>query len=128
MDPRVTIASADLKAQHDYSMNCYNAYHELQSMRESIEAQLNGKKKLKKSQYTALNEMVGEGKPENPDIIYGSITERPNETIVGLQDKFLYMQLVFQNADAKPTQQAIEGLKRLQAIKIEMEKKRAELR
>ncbi|HCM75194.1 MAG TPA: glycoside hydrolase [Cytophagales bacterium] len=128
MDPRVTITSADLKAQHDYSMDCYNAYHELQSMRESIEAQLNGKKKLKKSQYIALNEMVGEGKPENPDIIYGSITERPNETIVGLQDKFLYMQLVFQNADAKPTQQAIEGLKRLQAIKIEMEKKRAELR
>lgn len=128
MDPRVTITSANLKAQHDYSMDCYNAYHELQSMRESIEAQLNGKKKLKKSQYTALNEMVGEGKPENPDIIYGSITERPNETIVGLQDKFLYMQLVFQNADAKPTQQAIEGLKRLQAIKIEMEKKRAELR
>ena len=72
--------------------------------------------------------MVGEGAPENPDIIYGSITERSNETIVGLQDKILHMQLVFQNADAKPTTQAIAGLKRLQEIKAEIEKKRAELK
>lgn len=128
MDPRVSINAADLKAQFDYSMECYKAYHELQAMRESVEVQLNGKKKLKKAQYTALRDMVGEGAPENPDIIYGSITERPNETIVGLQDKFLHMQLVFQNADAKPTTQAISGLKRLQEIKAEMEKKREELK
>ncbi len=122
MDPRVTISAADLKAQYDYSMICHNAYHELQAMRESIEAQLNGKKKLKKAQYTSLRDMVGEGAPENPDIMYGSITERPNETIVGLQEKFLHMQLIFQNADVKPTKQGIEGVKRLQEIKAEMEK------
>lgn len=128
MDPRVSISTADLQSQFNYSVECYKAYHELQVMRESLEAQLNGKKKLKKVQYTALRDMVGEGAPENPDIIYGSITERPNETIVGLQDKFLYMQLVFQNADVKPTTQAIAGLKRLQEIKAEMEKKREELK
>jgi len=128
MDPRVTIGATDLKAQHDYSMQCYGAYHELQKMRESIEEQLNGKKKLKKAQYTSLRDMIGVGAPENPDIMYGSITESANETIVGLQDKFLHMQLVLQNADVKPTSQAIEGVKRLLAIKGEMEKKREGLK
>lgn len=128
MDPRVSISAVDLKAQHDYALECYKAYHELHAMRESVEAQLNGKKKLKKAQYTALRDMVGEGAPENPDIIYGSITERPNETIVGLQDKFLYIQLVFENADVKPTTQAIAGLKRLKEIKAALEKKRDELK
>lgn len=128
MDPRVNISAATLQAQYDYSMECYEAYHQLQDLRESVEAQLNGKKKLKKAQYTALRDMVGEGAPENPDIIYGSITERPNETIVGLQDKFLYMQLVFQNADVQPTTQAMAGLKRLQEIKEGLVKKREGLR
>ncbi|MEZ4947236.1 MAG: glycoside hydrolase [Cyclobacteriaceae bacterium] len=128
MDPRVSISATDLKAQHDYSVECYKAYHELQALRESVEEQLRGKKKLKKAQYTSLRDLVGEGEPENPDIIYGSITERPNETIVGLQDKFLHMQLVFQNADATPTTQAIAGLKRLKEIKAEIEKKREELK
>jgi hypothetical protein len=128
MDPRVTTSVADLKAQHDYSMQCYNAYNELQKMRESIEAQLNSNKKLKKAQYTSLRDMAGEGAPENPDIMYGSITESANETIVGLQDKFLHMQLVFQNADVKPTAQSIEAVKRLMTIKGELEKKREGLK
>lgn len=130
MDPRVSISTAHLQSQFDYSMQCYNAYHDLQKMRESIEAQLNGKKKLKKAQYTSLRDMVGEGAPENPDIMYGSITEvaAEKETIVGLQDKFLHMQLVLQNADVKPTSQAMDGVKRLLAIKTEMEKKREGLK
>lgn len=130
MDPRVSISTAHLQSQFDYSMQCYNAYHDLQKMRESIEAQLNGKKKLKKAQYTSLRDMVGEGAPENPDIMYGSITEVPadKETIVGLQDKFLHMQLVLQNADVKPTSQAMDGVKRLLTIKTEMEKKREGLK
>jgi len=130
MDPRVSISTAHLQSQFDYSMQCYNAYHDLQKMRESIEAQLNGKKKLKKAQYTSLRDMVGEGAPENPDIMYGSITEvaAEKETIIGLQDKFLHMQLVLQNADVKPTSQAMDGVKRLLAIKTEMEKKREGLK
>lgn len=130
MDPRVNISTADLQSQFDYSMQCYNAYHDLQKMRESIETQLNGKKKLKKAQYTSLRDMVGEGSPENPDIMYGSIIEvaAEKETIVGLQDKFLHIQLVLQNADVKPTSQAIDAVRRLQSIKAELEKKREGLK
>ena len=130
LDPRSKISEADLKLQTDYSMMCYKAYHELQDLRESIEAQLNGKKKLKKAQYTSLRDMVGEGKPENPDIQYGSIYETTldRETIVGLQDKFLHMQLLFQTADVKPTTQAMEAVKKLVLRKEEMVKKREELK
>lgn len=130
LDPRSKISEADLKLQTDYSMMCYNAYHELQDMRESIEAQLNGKKKLKKAQYTSLRDMVGEGQPENPDIQYGSIYESPldRETIVSLQDKLLHMQLMFQSADVKPTTQAMEGVKKLLLRKEEMVKKREGLK
>jgi hypothetical protein len=130
LDPRSKISDADLKLQTDYSMMCYNAYHELQDMRESVEAQLNGKKKLKKAQYTSLRDMVGEGQPDNPDIQYGSIYETTldRETIVSLQDKFLHMQLMLQTADAKPTTQAMEAVKKLLARKFELEKKREELK
>ena len=38
MDPRVKIAPADLRAQTDASLACYRAYHELQEMREAIDA------------------------------------------------------------------------------------------
>ena len=47
---------------------------------------------------------------------------------MGLQDKFLHMQLVFQTADVKPTTQAMEAVKKLQARKAEMEKKREGLK
>jgi hypothetical protein len=130
LDPRSKISLSDLKLQTDYSMMCYNAYHELQDIRESIEAQLIGKKKLKKAQYTSLLDMVGEGQPENPDIQYGSIYESPldRETIVSLQDKLLHMQLMFQSADVKPTTQAMEGVKKLLLRKEEMVKKREGLK
>ncbi|HEY5692545.1 MAG TPA: glycoside hydrolase, partial [Cyclobacteriaceae bacterium] len=130
LDPRSKINDADLKLQTDYSMMCYNAYHQLQDMRESIEAQLNGKKKLKRAQYTSLRDMVGDGQPDNPDIQYGSIYESPleSETIVSLQDKFLHMQLTFQTADVRPTTQAMEAVKKLMLRKEEMVKKREGLK
>lgn len=118
MDPRVAIPVADLKLQSDYSMMCYNAYSQLQDLREAIDAKLNGSKKLKKAQYENLVALRGEGKPENPDIMYGSISEKPidKESVVGLQDKFLHMQLLFQIADEKPTTQAMDAVKKLQGI------------
>lgn len=118
MDPRVAIPVADLKLQSDYSMMCYNAYSQLQDLREAIDAKLNGSKKLKKTQYENLVTLRGEGKPENPDIMYGSISEKPidKESVVGLQDKFLHMQLLFQSADEKPTTQAMDAVKKLQGI------------
>jgi hypothetical protein len=48
--------------------------------------------------------------------LYGSITAVPpeRETVVGLQEKFLFMQTLLQGADAKPTAQAIAAIAELQ--------------
>ncbi len=130
LDPRVKISDTDLKLQTDNSLICYQAYHELQTMKEDIETQLNGKKKLKKTQYTSLKDMMGTGSPELPDFLYGSIHEAAttHETIVGLQDKFLYVMAVLQSADARPTTATLEAVKKLVLIKGEMAGKRDRLR
>jgi photosystem II stability/assembly factor-like uncharacterized protein len=129
LDPRSKISEADLKLHTDYSMICYEGYEQLHRMRESIETLLNGKKKLKKEQYTLLRDMVGEGKTDNPDIMYGSTYLRPGEqlTIVSLQDKFLGMLAYLQSADARPTDQLMGGVKQLQQAMEEMMKKGSEL-
>jgi hypothetical protein len=44
LDPRVTINESDLRLQSDNSMECYNAYQQLQDMREAIDARLMDKK------------------------------------------------------------------------------------
>jgi hypothetical protein len=58
----------------------------------------------------------GEGAPEEPDTLYGSITEvaPEKETVVGLQQKFLYTLKLLQQADARPTTQALEAVEKLQ--------------
>jgi len=58
----------------------------------------------------------GEGEPEEPDTLYGSITETApeRETVVGLQQKFLYMLKLLQQADARPTAQAMAAIGKLQ--------------
>ncbi len=125
IDPRVKISDTDLELQSDYSIMCYQSYHELQAMRETIEAQLNGKKKLKKAQYTSLRDMVGTGSPELPDVLYGSIynTDTAHETIVSLQDKFLHVLAILQSADARPTTATMEAAKMLLGVKEGMVKK-----
>ena len=49
-------------------------------------------------------------------MLYGSITAVPpeRETIVGLQEKFLYLQTLLQGADARPTPQALAAVAELQ--------------
>lgn len=108
MDPRVTISPEALKDQFRLSMACYNAYHELQAMVEAIDA--------KKDASEGLKKLRGNGSVGDPDTMYGSITHVPaeNETLVGLQNKFLFMQNLLQAADVEPTSQtrsAIETLK-----------------
>jgi photosystem II stability/assembly factor-like uncharacterized protein len=123
LDPRVSIADVDLQAQTDNSLACYNAYKELQTLREAIDKNLdNVKFKWKKGQRELAVALRGSGAPDNPDIMYGSISESPldRETVVGLQDKFLHMLLMFQSAEAKPTTQAIVGLGKLQTRKDEV--------
>ena len=109
MDPRVTIPAADLRAQTDASLTAYRAYHELQEIRDAIDARPPDARK-------ALMALRGNGEPEDQDVLYGNITATPadRETIVGLQEKFLFMLTLLQSADAKPTPQALAALAELQ--------------
>ncbi len=123
LDPRATISESDLQLQTDYSLLCYMSYQELQTIRETINTNLNDVKakwkKGKKEQWIAFR---GEGAPDNPDVMYGSISEvtLQQETLVGLQDKLLHMMAVFQSADAQPTTQAMQAVKKLKVRKDEL--------
>ena len=123
LDPRVTTSEGDLQLQTDYSLACYKSYQELQTIREAIDKKLNDTKtkwaKGKKEQVLAL---LGSGTPDNPDVMYGSISEVPLqlETIVGLQDKFLHLMAVFQSVDVKPTASAMQAVDKLKDRKVEM--------
>jgi hypothetical protein len=123
LDPRATISESDLQLQTEYSLACYRSYQELQAIREAIDKKLSDPKakwaKGKKDQVLALR---GSGAPDNPDVMYGSISEAlvEQETIVGLQDKCLHMMTIFQNADVKPTTQAMQSVDKLKIRKDEM--------
>ncbi|MEO6214370.1 MAG: glycoside hydrolase [Vicinamibacterales bacterium] len=109
LDPRVKIAPDDLRRQTDASLACYRAYVELQEMREAIDARPPDARK-------PLMALRGTGEPGDQDVFYGSITAVPaeRETIVGLQQKFLYMLTLLQGADARPTPQALAAVGELQ--------------
>lgn len=123
MDTRAAITQSDLQLQTDYSLACYTSYQELQVAREAIDKKLSDIKvkwaKGKKEQVLALR---GSGLPENPDVMYGSISEVAveQETIVGLQDKLLHMMAVLQSADARPTTQALQAIDKLKIRKDEV--------
>jgi hypothetical protein len=109
LDPRVTIGPDDLRRHIEASLACYRAYHELQDMREAIDARPPEARK-------ALMALRGNGEPGDQDVLYGNITAVPTEreTIVGLQDKFLFMLTLLQGADAKPTSQTLAAIAELQ--------------
>jgi hypothetical protein len=116
LDPRTSISAEGVKQQTDLSMLCYNTYNMLQSRRDQIDVKLNNpKKKWKTGEKEKWQALRGSGEPDGGDIIYSSIREASleKETIVSLQDKLLYMLLVFQSADEKPTEQAVEAVKKL---------------
>jgi len=58
----------------------------------------------------------GNGAPSDQDVLYGSIyaTSPEKETMVRLQNKFLYLMNVLQMADVKPSNQLIDGVNILQ--------------
>ena len=109
LDPRVKVADADLRSQTDASLACYRAYHEVQEIREAIDARPADARK-------ALMPLRGNGEPEDDDVLYGSATAVPaeRETIVGLQQKFIFMLTLLQSADARPTPQALAAVAELQ--------------
>jgi hypothetical protein len=123
MDPRVSISEQDLLLHTQWSQICYQHYQQLQQIRDEIDALLADKKDLDK--HEALLKLRGEGDPEDGDFIYGSIREVAieNETIVSLQEKFLYLLAVLQSADEPPTNQLIVGIKKLEDRLSEIQSK-----
>ncbi len=109
MDPRVKMTDQALNLQRDLSMASYNAYHELQEIVEAIDAKEKPSKEM-----LALR---GNGNASDQDIMYGSIRATPveQETLVSLQNKFIYMMNVLQAADVMPTTQVQEGVEALKA-------------
>lgn len=108
MDPRVQLLSSETMKQYRLSMTCYDAYHQLQEILETIDSRSKTSKKLL--------EFRGDGVAGEPDIMYGSIQQATiaDETVVGLQHKFLFMLKLFQSADAKISTQAEDGVKLLE--------------
>ncbi|MBL7875845.1 MAG: glycoside hydrolase, partial [Cyclobacteriaceae bacterium] len=113
LDPRTSISASDLQLQTNHSMACYKAYNQVQEIRDMVDAKLaDPKMKWPKGKKELVQTFRGNGLPENPDILYGSIAESSleNETLVSLQDKLLHTLAVLQSADEKPTSQAIEAV------------------
>jgi hypothetical protein len=126
MDPRVASSDADLRLQTDLSLACYRAYQRAQEMRESLDAAI-AQQTDRREEWIALR---GSESPENPDVLYGSISAAdPNEeTVAGLQQKLLFMVSLLQSADARPTAQAADAVKRLTAMVPVLEQRRARIR
>ena len=115
MDPRVSIAPEDVQAQTDLSLASYRGYLRAQAVREAIDAFLT-RGGLTDVRRTALQALRGEGRPRDADIMYDSVYAEADatETIVGLQEKLLFMLNLLQAADARPTSQAREAVAALQ--------------
>ena len=107
LDPRVNVSNEDLLNQSELSKLCYDSYHELQDIVEAIDS--------KPELTDQLRQLRGRGAAGEPDLLYGSIRQTPieEETVVGLQQKFLFMLKLLQSADSKISTQAIEGIELL---------------
>jgi hypothetical protein len=123
LDPRSEINAEGLRMQTELSLECYNWYNRLQSIREAIDEPLAKSSKWKKGIKEALVKLRGEGSPVAGDILYGSIatTALEQETIMGLQEKLLFVLEVLQSADATPTVSAREAVIALAGRAAEME-------
>ncbi len=110
IDPRVEISPEDLQLQTDASMACYEGYLGAQALREAMEETQSSERREE------WNALLGSGSPGNPNILYGSIyeTSGDEETIAGLQHKFIFLLKLLQEADARPTPQAMKAVEALQ--------------
>ncbi|MCJ7465332.1 MAG: glycoside hydrolase [Maribacter sp.] len=122
LDPRSKLTPENLTMQSDLSLECYSRYKVLQEIREAIDNRLSNTEKWKKGKKETMEKFRGVGIPEGGDIIYGSMyaTSLQNETVVGLQEKLLFLLEVLQSADARPTTQTQEAVKRLSQRTDEM--------
>jgi hypothetical protein len=117
LDPRVEMEADDVRLQTESALACYRGYLEAQKIRDAID-------RGRRETWLAFR---GEGEPGEPDTLYGSIRETApeQETVVGIQEKFLYMMKLLQQADARPTAQALAAVEKLEAS-LETMKKRWE--
>ena len=117
LDPRVEISESDLQLQSDYVQRCYQAYLEAHKIRTAINKRLQDND-LTTAQKITFQSLLGFGNPGNPDFMYGSIYESPleKETLVGLQYKLLFMINLLQSADARPTNQSMEAVEKLEGL------------
>jgi hypothetical protein len=115
LDPRVSIAPADLQLQTDLSMACYRGADRAQEIRAAIDSALRsvGNDGARRE---ALERLRGAGMPGDPDVLYDSITAvaEGDETTVDVQQKFLYLLNLLQAADARPTTQTAEAVRALE--------------
>ena len=125
LDPRVEMTAEHVRLQTDASMSCYEAYLELATIRTAIDEALTG---APAEHAAALRRLRGEGEPGVPDVLYGSIRESAleDETLVGLQQKLLYLLAILQQADTRPTTQVLDAVARLRDRTDELAR-RAEL-
>jgi hypothetical protein len=114
LDPRVRVSAEDLALQARYSLQLLKASAAAQALRDSVDQRL---ATATTAQRDAVRRLRGDGEAANPDTSYGSITAaRPEqETIVSLQEKLAYMLKLLQQADARPTAQAIAAVDTLLA-------------
>ena len=113
LDPRVRLTETELDLQTELSMRCYSGYNIAQNLREAIDRVA---EESSGDRRRALQELRGNGAPELPDLLYGSIYQASieDETIVDLQFKLLHMLSLLQGADAPPTTQAQEAVEELE--------------
>jgi len=112
LDPRVQVAPEDLALQSRHSLQLLRATEAAQALRDQIDTRLTT---ATPRQRTALLRLRGDGDAPNPDIKYGSITALPadQESIVSLQEKLVFMLKLIQQADARPTTQAVTAMNAL---------------
>lgn len=123
LDPRVDIKKADLRLQTRYSLAAYQGNQRAQAMRNEIDAAIPN---LDEKQRALLVLLRGNGDAENPEIVYGSISALPasEETIVGIQNKLIYMLKILQAADARPSSQAMQSVDDLLETLEKLEQRR----
>ncbi len=110
LDPRVQISDDDLGLQTRYSLDMYRVYHSAQDMVESIDRVL-ADPSISESRRSGLSALRGQGASGDPDIVYGSAyaAAPEDESLVGFQEKALFILNVLQGADVRPTSQTMEG-------------------
>ena len=127
MDPRVDASEDDIRLSTEDSMTCYRSYLALQTIRDAIDEHSGAVEPGRRDRWAAFR---GQGLPGEPDTLYGSIREESleKETVVGLQEKLLYMLKLLQQADARPTLQARSAVAKLAERSKEIERRWEELR